>query len=55
MDEYVKEALDVVKAQAGVRNMTQDEITSMAQTVADRIRSDNRKLPRCDHAKLSTP
>ena len=38
MDEYVKEALDVVKAQAGVRNMTEDEITSMVQTVADRLR-----------------
>jgi len=39
MDEYVKEALDVVKAQAGVRNMTEDEITSMVQTVADRLRN----------------
>ena len=38
MDEYLKEALDVVKAQAGVRNMTEDEITSMVQTVADRLR-----------------
>ncbi len=39
MDEYVKEALDIVKAQAGVRNMTEDEITSMVQSVADRLRS----------------
>jgi len=39
MDEYVKEALDVVKAQAGVRNMTEDEITSMVQSVADRLRN----------------
>jgi predicted transcriptional regulator len=39
MDEYVKEALDVVKAQAGVRNMTEEEITSMVQSVADRLRS----------------
>ena len=38
MDEYVKEALDVVKAQAGVRNMTEDEITSMVQSIADRLR-----------------
>jgi predicted transcriptional regulator len=38
MDEYVKEALDIVKAQAGVRNMTEDEITSMVQSVADRLR-----------------
>ena len=39
MDEYVKEALDIVKAQAGVRNMTEDEITSMVQSVADRLRN----------------
>ena len=39
MDEYVKEALDVVKAQASVRNMTEDEITSMVQSVADRLRN----------------
>ena len=39
MDEYVKEALDVVKAQAGVRNMTEDEITSMVQSVANRLRN----------------
>jgi len=38
MDEYVKEALEVVKAQAGVRNMTEDEITSMVQSIADRLR-----------------
>jgi len=38
MDEYVKEALDVVKAQAGVRNMTEDEITSMVQSVTNRLR-----------------
>ena len=38
MDEYVKEALEIVKAQAGFRNMTEDEITSMVQSVADRLR-----------------
>ena len=39
MDEYVKMALDVVKAQAGIRNMSEDEISSMVQSVADRLRS----------------
>lgn len=39
MDEYVKEALEIVKAQAGVRNMTEDEITSMVQSIADRLRN----------------
>ncbi|MGM0760802.1 MAG: MucR family transcriptional regulator, partial [Thermodesulfobacteriota bacterium] len=28
MEEYVQEALNIVKAQASVRNMTEDEITS---------------------------
>ena len=39
MDEYLKEALDIVKAQASVRNMTEEEITSMVQAVARSIRS----------------
>lgn len=38
MDEYVKEALKLVKAQAGLRNMTGEQITSMIQSVADRLR-----------------
>jgi len=38
MDEYVKESLEIVKAQAGVRNMTEDEITSMVQSIAGRVR-----------------
>jgi predicted transcriptional regulator len=29
MDDCLKEALEIVKAQASVRNMTEDEITSM--------------------------
>ncbi len=29
MDDYLREALDIVKAQASVRNMTEDEIASM--------------------------
>lgn len=39
MDEYLKEALEVVKAQAGVRNMTEEEITSMVRSVADGLRT----------------
>lgn len=31
MEDYVKEALEIVKAQASVRNMTEEEITSMVQ------------------------
>jgi predicted transcriptional regulator len=38
MEEYLKEAVDIVKAQAQVRNMTEDEITSMVQRVANQLR-----------------
>jgi predicted transcriptional regulator len=39
MEEYLKEALDIVKAQANVRNMTEEEITSMVQTLSRSIQS----------------
>ena len=38
MDEYLKEALEIVKAQASVRTMTEEEITSMVRAVAQSIR-----------------
>ena len=38
MEEYVKEALEIVKAQASVRNMTEDEIASMVQSLAESIK-----------------
>jgi predicted transcriptional regulator len=34
MENYIKEALEIVKAQASVRNMTQDEIISMVKSLA---------------------
>lgn len=34
MEEYLKQALDIVKAQASVRTMTEDEIGSMMQKLA---------------------
>ncbi len=39
MDDYLKEALEIVRAQASVRNMTEDEITSMVRRLADSIRA----------------
>jgi predicted transcriptional regulator len=39
MDDYLKEALEIVKAQAGVRNMSEEEITQMVQTLAGGIRT----------------
>ena len=39
MDDYLKEALEIVKAQASVRTMTEEEITSMVQKLATGIKS----------------
>lgn len=39
MDEYLKEALEIVKAQASVRNMTEEEITSLVRSLALSIQS----------------
>lgn len=38
MDDYLKEALEIVKAQASVRTMTEEEITSMVRKLARGIR-----------------
>jgi len=38
MEEYLKQALEIVKAQASVRNMTESEITSMVKSLAESIR-----------------
>lgn len=39
MEDYLKEALEIVKAQASVRTMTEDEITSMVQKLAAGIKA----------------
>ena len=39
MEDYLKEALEIVKAQASVRTMTEDEIISMVQMVSVGIRA----------------
>ena len=38
MDGYLKEALEIVKAQATVRTMAEDDIISMVKKVADGIK-----------------
>lgn len=38
MEEYLKEALEIVRAQAGVRAMTEEEITSMVGSLAGGIK-----------------
>ncbi|GAB6058297.1 Ros/MucR family transcriptional regulator [Desulfonatronum parangueonense] len=39
MDEFVKQALEIVKAQAGIRAMTEEEMTSMVVKIAASLRS----------------
>lgn len=38
MDDYLKEALEIVKAQAKVRTMTEEEIISMVRKLSEGIR-----------------
>ncbi|MFP4391644.1 MAG: MucR family transcriptional regulator [Desulfohalobiaceae bacterium] len=38
MESYVQEALDIVKAQASVRNMSEEEITSMVQKLSQQLK-----------------
>jgi len=39
MEEYLKQALEIVKAQASVRTMTEEEITSMVQRLSAGIQA----------------
>ncbi|HMB30276.1 MAG TPA: MucR family transcriptional regulator [Desulfohalobiaceae bacterium] len=39
MEEHLKEALEIVKAQASVRDMTEEEITSMAKSLSENIKA----------------
>lgn len=45
MDNHLKEALEIVKAQASVRTMSEDEITSMLQKLTNGIRAISENLP----------
>lgn len=38
MDDFLKEALEIVKAQAGVREMTHEEVVSMVEKLSKGIR-----------------
>ena len=39
MDDHLKEALDIVKAQASVRIMSEDEIISMVRRLSSDIKN----------------
>ncbi|OGR36310.1 MAG: transcriptional regulator [Desulfovibrionales bacterium GWA2_65_9] len=60
MDDFLKEALDIVKAQATVRTMTEDEILSMVKGLQSGIRKmcstsevdeEEASVPACDPKK----
>jgi predicted transcriptional regulator len=38
MEDYLKQAIEIVKAQASVRNMNEEEITSMIRALTQNIR-----------------
>ncbi|MFO7877116.1 MAG: MucR family transcriptional regulator, partial [Desulfovermiculus sp.] len=38
MEEYVQQALDIVKAQASVRTMSEEEITSMVKSLSQQLK-----------------
>lgn len=39
MDDYLKQALEIVKAQAAVRVMSEEEVTSMVRTLAASLKT----------------
>lgn len=39
MDDFLKEALEIVKAQASVRTMTEEEVVSMVKSLASSLQS----------------
>jgi predicted transcriptional regulator len=58
VEDYIKEALEIVKAQASVRTMTEEEMTSMVrklssgiQAIADNQNMPNETEPACDPKK----
>lgn len=54
MESYIKEALEIVRAQAGIRTMSEEEITSMVRGVAQGIKSMHAgELPTLDAPSVS--
>ena len=39
MEDHMKQALEIVKAQAGVRTMSEDEMTSMVSSLATKLQN----------------
>ncbi|ACV69450.1 MucR family transcriptional regulator [Desulfohalobium retbaense] len=55
MDTYLQQALEIVKAQAGVRNMTEEEITSMVHRLANQLKGIVEGEPQEQHEEHQEP
>jgi len=55
MEDYLKEALEIVKAQAGVRSMSEDEIVGMVKKISESIHaiSENREATVAEDAAIA--
>lgn len=53
MENYLKEALEIVKAQASVRTMTEEEITNMVRKLSIGIRAISEASPAGEDAEAS--
>ena len=55
MEDYLKEALEIVKAQAGVRSMSEDEIVGMVKKLSESIHaiSENREATVAEDAAIA--
>lgn len=52
MDDYLKEALEIVKAQASVRVMTEDEITTLVRRLSAGLKNIAENESACDDGSL---
>ncbi len=55
MDDYLKEALEIVKAQASVRTMTEEEITSMVLKLSNGIQNISEGMSEAETAAQEPP
>lgn len=56
MDDYLKQAIELVKAQSSVRVMQEEEMVAMIRTLAVSLKNlENNPLPENDEEELSLP
>lgn len=55
MEEHVQQAMEIVKAQAAVRNMSEEEITSMISSLAEKIKNVGKENQEEEQEKAQEP